>query len=106
MEFSADTRATYLPADPPRDGVLALWGDDVAGGTTIELVLPRGAKFARTKVDAELVPLERALPRLLAVGEEASPAVAAWAAAVNAGVNLVARGRLRPAVSPGGAAAW
>ncbi|MEV7044828.1 DEAD/DEAH box helicase [Amycolatopsis sp. NPDC051061] len=106
MEFSADTRATYLPADPPRDGVLALWGDDVAGGTTIELVLPRGGKFARTKVDAELVPLERALPRLLAVGEEASPAVAAWSAAVNAGVNLVARGRLRPAVSPAGAAAW
>ncbi|MEV6876916.1 DEAD/DEAH box helicase [Amycolatopsis sp. NPDC051128] len=106
MEFSADTQATYLPADPPRDGVLALWGDDVAGGTTIELVLPRGAKFARTKVDAELVPLERALPRLLAVGEEASPAVAAWSAAVNAGVNLVARGRLRPAASPSGAAAW
>ncbi|WP_439378323.1 DEAD/DEAH box helicase [Amycolatopsis lexingtonensis] len=106
MEFSADTQATYLPADPPREGVLALWGDDVAGGTTIELVLPRGAKFARTKVDAELVPLERALPRLLAVGEEASPAVAAWSAAVNAGVNLVARGRLRPAVSPAGAAAW
>ncbi|WP_329049694.1 DEAD/DEAH box helicase [Amycolatopsis sp. NBC_01488] len=106
MEFSADTRATYLPADPPRDGVLALWGDDVAGETTIELVLPRGAKFARTKVDAELVPLERALPRLLAAGEEASPAVAAWSAAVNAGVNLVARGRLRPAVSPAGAAAW
>ncbi|WP_370961151.1 SNF2-related protein [Amycolatopsis sp. cg9] len=106
MEFSADTQATYLPADPPREGVLALWGDDVAGGTTIELVLPRGAKFARTKVDAELVPLERALPRLLSVGEEASPAVAAWSAAVNAGVNLVARGRLRPAVSPAGAAAW
>ncbi len=106
VEFSADTQATYLPADPPRDGVLALWGEDVAGGTTIELVLPRGAKFARTKVDAELIPLERALPRLLAVGEEASPAVAAWSAAVNAGVNLVARGRLRPAVSPAGAAAW
>ncbi|GAB3142793.1 hypothetical protein GCM10027258_28540 [Amycolatopsis stemonae] len=106
MEFGADTQATYLPADPPRDGVLALWGEDVAGGTTIELVLPRGAKFARTKVEAELVPLERALPRLLAVGEEASPAVAAWSAAVNAGVNLVARGRLRPAASPAGAAAW
>jgi hypothetical protein len=106
VEFSADTQATYLPADPPREGVLALWGEDVAGGTTIELVLPRGAKFARTKVEAELVPLERALPRLLSVGEEASPAVAAWSAAVNAGVNLVARGRLRPAVSPAGAAAW
>ncbi|MEV7094457.1 SNF2-related protein [Amycolatopsis sp. NPDC051045] len=106
MEFSADTQAIYLPADPPRDGVLALWGENVAGGTTIELVLPRGAKFARTKVDAELIPLERALPRLLSVGEEAGPALAAWSAAVNAGVNLVARGRLRPAVSPAGAAAW
>lgn len=86
--------------------MLALWGGDVAGGTTIELVLPRGGKFARTKVDAELVPLERALPRLLTVGDEASPAVAAWSAAVNAGVNLVARGRLRPAVTEGGVGAW
>ncbi|WP_328644050.1 SNF2-related protein [Amycolatopsis sp. NBC_00348] len=106
MEFSAQTQATYLPSDPPREGVLALWGGDVAGGTTIELVLPRGGKFARTKVDAELVPLERALPRLLTVGEEASPAVAAWSAAVNAGVNLVARGRLRPAVTPSGVGSW
>jgi superfamily II DNA or RNA helicase len=106
VEFSADTQATYLPADPPREGVLALWGEDVAGGTTIELVLPRGSKFARTKVEAELVPLERALPRLLTVGEAASPAVAAWSAAVNAGVNLVARGRLRPAVTAGGVGSW
>jgi superfamily II DNA or RNA helicase len=106
VEFSARTQATYLPSDPPREGVLALWGEGVAGGTTIELVLPRGAKFARTKVDAELVPLERALPRLLTVGEGASPAVAAWSAAVNAGVNLVARGRLRPGVTPGGVGSW
>ncbi|MFJ1764271.1 DEAD/DEAH box helicase [Amycolatopsis sp. NPDC088138] len=106
MEFSAQTQATYLPSDPPREGVLALWGEGVSGGTTIELVLPRGGKFARTKVDAELVPLERALPRLLTVGEEASPAVAAWSAAVNAGVNLVARGRLRPGVTAGGVGSW
>ncbi|MFG1641452.1 DEAD/DEAH box helicase [Amycolatopsis sp. NPDC049252] len=106
MEFSAQTQATYLPSDPPREGVLALWGEGVSGGTTIELVLPRGAKFARTKVDAELVPLERALPRLLTVGEEASPALAAWSAAVNAGVNLVARGRLRPGVTAGGVGSW
>lgn len=106
VEFSAQTQATYLPSDPPREGVLALWGEGVSGGTTIELVLPRGGKLARTKVDAELVPLERALPRLLTVGEEASPAVAAWSAAVNAGVNLVARGRLRPGVTAGGVGSW
>ncbi|MDT7796625.1 MAG: hypothetical protein QOI78_58 [Actinomycetota bacterium] len=106
VEFSAQTQATYLPSDPPREGVLALWGEGVSGGTTIELVLPRGAKFARTKVEAELVPLERALPRLLTVGEEASPALTAWSAAVNAGVNLVARGRLRPGVTAGGVGSW
>ena len=83
-----------------------MWGEDVPGDTPIELVLPRGTKFARTKVEANLVPLERALPRLLTVGEDASPAVAAWSAAVNAGVNLVARGRLRPAVTAGGLGSW
>ena len=106
VEFSAHAQATYLPADPPREGVLALWGENVAGDTPIELVLPSGKKFARTKVEANLVPLERALPRLLTVGDDASPAVAAWSAAVNAGVNLVARGRLRPAVSEGGLGSW
>ncbi len=106
VEFTASAQATYLPADPPREGVLALWGEDVAGDTPIELVLPSGTKFARTKVAAHLVPLERALPRLLTVGEDASPAVAAWSAAVNAGVNLVARGRLRPAVTAGGLGSW
>ncbi|HWD04955.1 MAG TPA: DEAD/DEAH box helicase [Amycolatopsis sp.] len=106
MEYGAQTQAIYLPSDPPREGVLALWGDDVAGDTAIELVLPGGGKFARTKVSARLVPLARAIPRLLVVPDDASPAVAAWSAAINAGVNLVARGRLRPALTPGGLASW
>ncbi|HEY3711567.1 MAG TPA: DEAD/DEAH box helicase, partial [Amycolatopsis sp.] len=106
MEFGTHTQATYVPSDPPRDGVLALWGDEVAGDTAIELVLPSGGKFARTKVSARLVPLARAIPRLLVVPDDASPALTAWSAAVNAGVNLVARGRLRPAVTPGGVGSW
>ncbi|WP_091617926.1 DEAD/DEAH box helicase [Amycolatopsis saalfeldensis] len=106
MEFGKHTQATYVPSDPPRDGVLALWGDEVAGDTAIELVLPSGGKFARAKVSARLVPLSQAIPRLLVVADDASPAVTAWSAAVNAGVNLVARGRLRPAVTPGGVGSW
>ncbi|MEU4668655.1 DEAD/DEAH box helicase [Amycolatopsis sp. NPDC023774] len=106
MEFGALTQATYLPSDPPREGVLALWGDDVAGDTAIELVLPNDKKFARTKVDARLVPLARAIPRLLVVPDDVSPAIAAWSAVVNAGVNLVARGRLRPALTAGGVGSW
>ncbi|MFD9958946.1 DEAD/DEAH box helicase [Amycolatopsis sp. NPDC058986] len=106
MEFAAGTQATYVPSDPPREGVLALWGEGVEGDTAIELVLPEGKKFRRTKVEASVVPLARAIPRLLVVGEDASPAMAAWSAAVNAGVNLVARGRLRPSVSPSGVGSW
>ncbi|WP_425548654.1 DEAD/DEAH box helicase [Amycolatopsis ultiminotia] len=106
MEFGVTTQATYLPSDPPRDGVLALWGDEIGGDTPIQLVLPGGGKFARTEVSARLVPLARAIPRLLVVADEASPAVAAWSAVVNAGVNLVARGRLRPAASPSGLGTW
>ncbi|WP_442785167.1 DEAD/DEAH box helicase [Amycolatopsis sp. H20-H5] len=106
MEFDTRTQATYVPSDPPRDGVLALWGEGVEGDTPIELVLPVGKAFRRTKVSADVVPLSRAVPRLLTAEGELSPAIAAWSAAVNAGVNLIARGRLLPAVSPGGLDSW
>ncbi|MBB4684880.1 superfamily II DNA or RNA helicase [Amycolatopsis jiangsuensis] len=106
MEFGMRTQATYLPSDPPRDGVLALWGDEVEGDTPIQLVLPGAGKFARTEVSARLVPLARAIPRLLVVPDEASPAIEAWSAVVNAGVNLVARGRLRPAATASGLGTW
>jgi superfamily II DNA or RNA helicase len=105
VQFSDHTQATYVPSDPPRDGVLALWGGE-GGDTPIELVLPAGKAFRRTKVDASVVPLAQAIPRLLAAVEGASPAIAAWSAAVTAGVNLIARGRLQPAASPGGFDAW
>ncbi|WP_275294118.1 DEAD/DEAH box helicase [Amycolatopsis sp. La24] len=106
MEFDQTTQATYLPSDPPREGVLALWGDEIEGDTPIQLVLPGGGKFARTEVMARLVPLEKAIPRLLVVPDETSPALSAWSAVVNAGVNLVARGRLRPASTPSGLGTW
>jgi superfamily II DNA or RNA helicase len=105
VQFGEHTQATYVPSDPPRDGVLALWGGD-GGDTPIELVLPAGKSFRRTKVDASVVPLAKAIPRLLATREGASPAIAAWSAAATAGVNLIARGRLQPAASPGGFDAW
>jgi superfamily II DNA or RNA helicase len=107
VQFSDHTQATYVPSDPPRDGVLALWGGE-GGDTPIELVLPAGKAFRRTKVAASLVPLVKAIPRLLAplAQEGASPAIAAWSAAATAGVNLIARGRLQPAASPSGFDAW
>jgi hypothetical protein len=105
LSFGEQTQATYVPSDPPRDGVLALWGD-VDGDTPIELALPSGKSFQRTKIDATLMPLTEAIPQLLTAGEQASPAIAAWSAAVTAGVNLIDRGRLEPAATPRGFDAW
>jgi superfamily II DNA or RNA helicase len=105
VRYGEQTQATYVPADPPRDGVLALWGDE-GGDTPIELVLPVGKTFRRTKVDASLIPLAKAIPRLLEAEEGAGPSITAWAAALEAGVNLIARGRLQPASSPSGYDAW
>ncbi|HVW40828.1 MAG TPA: DEAD/DEAH box helicase [Amycolatopsis sp.] len=103
--MTAGTRAIFVPSDPPRAGVLALWGDS-AGPTPIELVLPQGKAYRRTKVDAHVLPLAEAIPRLLAMGESPSPALAAFGAAVRAALTLIARGRLLPAVTGSGADTW
>ena len=105
MDLTAETRAIFVPSDPPREGVLALWGDG-AGPTRIELVLPQGKTYKRTTVDAHVLPLAEAIPRLLALGEPPSPGLAALAAAVRAALTLVARGRLLPAATAGGADTW
>lgn len=105
VELTPETRAVFVPSDPPREGVLALWGNG-AGPTPVELVLPKGKAFQRTKVDAHVLPLPEAIPLLLSVTEPAGPAIAAWSAAVNAALNLIARGRLLPSASSGGIDTW
>jgi superfamily II DNA or RNA helicase len=98
--------ATFVPADPPRAGVLAVWGDG-QGPDELELVLPAGRGLRRRRVRGRLLPLASALPALLApAAGSAGASVAAWSAAAAAGVGLVARGRLLPAASPGGYGAW
>jgi superfamily II DNA or RNA helicase len=98
--------ATFVPADPPRAGALAVWGDG-QGPDELELVLPVGGGARRRRVRGRLLPLASALPALLAAAAGgASPSVAAWSAAAATGVGLVARGRLLPAVSPDGYGAW
>ncbi|SDY28504.1 Superfamily II DNA or RNA helicase, SNF2 family [Amycolatopsis xylanica] len=101
MEITEHTQATYVPSEPPRDGVLALWGD-AHGDTPIELLVTAGRAPVRTKVEARVVSMASAIPRLLTADPRASPTVAAWSAAVTAGVDLVSRGRLIPARPPDG----
>ncbi len=112
----------FLPGDPPRSGRFAAFrldGNDAEepldgqlGGlgelTTIELALPAGKSVRRRQVPAVLLSTATALRLLLDL--EDSPVTTAtariWASVMTAGISLIARGRLRPAVSPSGADAW
>ena len=101
MRLEAEQFATFVPADPPRAGALAVWGDG-EGSDEFDLVLPVGGGTRRRRVRGRLLPLTSALPALLApAAGGASGSVAAWSAAAATGVGLVARGRLLPAASPG-----
>jgi superfamily II DNA or RNA helicase len=106
VRLESEHFATFVPADPPRAGALAVWGDG-QGSDELDLVLPAGRGTRRRRVRGRLLPLASALPALLAPATGgASASVAAWSAAAAAGVGLVARGRLLPAASPDGYGAW
>ena len=94
----------FVPADPPRDGVLAVLGE---GPDQLELAVQTGSTVRRRHVPVRLVPLPAALAGLLAVDrDKATPSLAAWSTAATAAVQLVARGRLLPSASPSGVDAW
>src|SRR5437867_2205393 len=108
--------ATFLPGDPPRAGLVALWGaappDDAPTGrwSDVQLVLPaaKGSGVRRRQMQAVQLALSDAVPWLVAleVDERLQPSLAAWSAAAKFAAGLVARGRLVPAVSAGGFDAW
>ncbi|HEY3510667.1 MULTISPECIES: DEAD/DEAH box helicase [Kribbella] len=100
--------AVFVPADPPRAGRLALYGDlsgETADGS-VELVLPRGTAVRRTTVPARLLSLEEVVGRLTEPEGDASRSWAAWRAAGLAGLVLIGRGRLVPDRSAEGYGAW
>ena len=100
-----DGELIFVPDEIPRRGRFAVWG---TGSThpqangKLELVFPGGTYGLRKRVmAAQFISLAEALPELLAIdpgkpGQRRS--VSVWAAAAAAGVGLVARGRLLPAV--------
>ncbi|WBQ07789.1 DEAD/DEAH box helicase [Kribbella sp. CA-293567] len=104
----------FAPADPPRAGRLALYGDLAATGLVAdekaELVLPRGDQVRRVRVAVLTLGMTEALAFLLSASGETRQADSrswqAWSAAALAGVGLIGRGRLVPDVSPAGFGAW
>ena len=112
----------FIPADPPRLGRLALWSPGAAAPPhapsrgvieALELVTLTGSAQAqprRRRVQARLLDVTAALamftePTTPQVALE-TPSARAWSTAMLAGLGLVARGRLLPALTPSGHGAW
>ncbi|WP_030412091.1 DEAD/DEAH box helicase [Streptomyces sp. NRRL S-1448] len=118
--------AVFLPSDPPRAGRIAFWrpdGEPVAAALTEEgapdgsgpvverlsVVLPEEDGGVQVgEVPALVLPVADALPVLtrLRAGRTTHPAAAFWGAAAVLALQLAARGRLLPGVSPQGYDAW
>jgi superfamily II DNA or RNA helicase len=102
----------FVPGDPPRAGTMALFDPTPHRGPgrpgTLTVVAAAGSSVRRRQVAARMVPLGEAIAWLGSVPTDgdASESLRAWSTAVKAGVTLVARGRLLPAISPGGWDAW
>ncbi|GAA0221947.1 DEAD/DEAH box helicase [Saccharothrix mutabilis subsp. mutabilis] len=105
--------AVFEAADPPRTSTVAFYGDHLPdhddgpdpGWGTVVVALPDGSK---REVAAVRLPVADAVPVLSKARRtgDAHPAAAFWGAAVVVALQLVARGRVRPAVTDGDFDAW
>ncbi|MHA6763409.1 DEAD/DEAH box helicase [Streptacidiphilus sp. PAMC 29251] len=125
---AAESAAVFLPADPPRESRVAFWRTDGAEpglgvGTAEQLTVARahGSGARRRTVPAELLTIAEALPLLTRAraqirsgssygsgngGDVADDSVAFWGGVALFGLQLVARGRLLPGLSPADHDAW
>jgi superfamily II DNA or RNA helicase len=103
-----DGELIFIPDQIPRRGVFARWGLGT-GNAKIELVFPGGTYGVRKRlITADLLPVADAIPMMLALGADrpVRRSTQVWAAAVAAGVGMVARGRLVPSVGADGCDVW
>ncbi|MFC0602456.1 DEAD/DEAH box helicase [Streptomyces palmae] len=105
--------AVFLPGDPPRTGRVALWRPDGPPPTghgqveEVTVVVPEGSGTAIRPVPALLLPVAEALPVLTrARAARTDPAAAFWGAAAVLALQLAARGRLLPGLTPTDHEAW
>lgn len=111
----AGLAAVFVPADPPRDGRVAFWDPDggelplgVGEQATLELVVKEPGGLLTRPVRTIQLPIDQAVPVLgrARTAGNAHPAAGFWGAAALIALQLVARGRLLPGVSPAGVDAW
>lgn len=107
--FTPDLEATFVPEEPAHGSHLALWHEDFdEGDTEVVLALPAGSTVRRRSVRSRAVPIGRALDALveLAPNADVPPSVRAWSVAARLAIDLVARGRILPSISPSGLDTW
>ena len=103
--------ATLCPADPPRQTTLAFWssaGRHDAADDEMLLVLPATKVVRRRLVPVKLVLLKDVLQELLTlpVGANVGSSIRAWSVVARLAVDLVARARLTPGITPNGYDTW
>ncbi|WP_407288651.1 SNF2-related protein [Streptomyces sp. BP-8] len=106
--------AVFLPSDPPRTGRVAFWrpdGEPVADTPHDRLCVALPGEDGAVEVcevPALVLPVTEALPVLTRAraARGTHPAAAFWGAAAVLALQLAARGRLLPGVSPEGFDAW
>ncbi|MGW9030131.1 SNF2-related protein [Streptomyces sp. NPDC055722] len=112
--------AVFLPGDPAREGRVAFWRAD--GGELpdcdaepeeLTVVRPYGNGVRRRSVTAVLLPVAQAVPVLTRAramlqsgNSSVSVSAALWGAGALIALQLAARGRLLPGLSPAGFDAW
>jgi superfamily II DNA or RNA helicase len=121
-----DIESVFIPGDPPRAARIALVrlgenatpealvtllaetsGGRPGGGVgEVELALPSPRRPSRRSVTAVLLSPELALQALLDLAPAARESTRVWGAVLTAGLGLIARGRIMPAVTQAGFDAW
>ncbi len=103
--LAEDMVATFFGA-----GWLALWrpGEVVKAAPALELAQPDGRRVRRLPIGGARVAVGDVLAELVALPRDlpVTPSVAAWSIAAQTAVDLVARGRIRPARTATGGGGW
>jgi len=97
--------ALFVLGEPARLGRFALWGPGIEDGDTLEIFQGPAARVRKMPTPVRYLTIEHTLALLLAPRSK-SPSLAVWSAAARAGLDLIGRGRLRPAVTEAGYGAW
>jgi superfamily II DNA or RNA helicase len=97
--------ALFLPGEPARFGRFALWGPGIEGGEPLGLFRVLGGQVRKVPTPVHYLSISQALP-ILRSDRHKSPSLACWSAAAGAGLGLIARGLIRPAVTETGIGEW